>query len=47
VPEPLELPDQLLALVLVVPEVGAGLQLLDLLEPFQLDGIVKDSPSAD
>jgi len=47
VPEPLQLPDQLLALVLVIPEVGADLQLLDLLESFQLDGVVKDSPSAD
>jgi hypothetical protein len=47
VAEPLEFPNQLLALVLVIPEVGAGLQLLDLLEPFQLDGVVKDSPSTD
>jgi len=42
-----QLTDQPLALVLVIPEIRAGLQRLDLLEPFQLDGVVKDSPSAD
>jgi hypothetical protein len=42
----LELADELLALLLVVPEVGSALSLFDLLEASYRARVVKETPSA-
>jgi hypothetical protein len=42
----LELRDELLALLLIVPEVGLALRLLDRLQSLASTDIVKETPSA-